>query len=232
MLDSSEDSSISPNDHERRRQRRRHPKPPGSSSRESGKYVLDWQIATEGRRVDQQKTLDMVRTRAATSNDRDVLHHFHAALLIVLGFGGDGLSDSEFSCPRNVYRARLGLVPCVHGRQHAGHDGGAQRLMDSRPTRWGSDWRTADRDLSSREHRLRRPDRGRRTDGITSEFQPRRPPRPGQRPEVAANITPSRTAADEEDCSPCALTPSTRSIRPSSPGFTTTSLIAMSMLAR
>ena len=45
--------------------------------------------------MDQQKTLDMVRTRAA--DIRMIVMSFtisHAALLIVLGFGGAGLSDS------------------------------------------------------------------------------------------------------------------------------------------
>ena len=45
--------------------------------------------------MDQQKTLDMVRTRAA--DIRMIVMSFtisHAALLIVLGFGGAGLWDS------------------------------------------------------------------------------------------------------------------------------------------
>ena len=45
--------------------------------------------------MDQQKTFDLVRTRAA--DIRMIVMTFtisHAALMIVLGFGGAGLSDS------------------------------------------------------------------------------------------------------------------------------------------
>ena len=57
-------------------------------------------------------------------------------------------------------------MPCLHGRRHAGHDGGAQRSRWIRDQRDGAaTGEAADRDLSSRERCRRRPDRGRRTDG-------------------------------------------------------------------
>ena len=61
-----------------------------------GDYVSGWQVAKrKGRPMDQQKTFDLVRTRAA--DIRMIVMTFtisHAALMIVLGFGGAGLSDS------------------------------------------------------------------------------------------------------------------------------------------
>ena len=59
-------------------------------------YVSGWQVAKrKGHPMDQQKTFDLVRTRAA--DIRMIVMTFtisHAALMIVLGFGGAGLSDS------------------------------------------------------------------------------------------------------------------------------------------
>ncbi len=61
-----------------------------------GDYVSGWQVAIrKGHPMDQQKTFDLVRTRAA--DIRMIVMTFtisHAALMIVLGFGGAGLSDS------------------------------------------------------------------------------------------------------------------------------------------
>ena len=61
-----------------------------------GDYVSGWQVPKrKGRPMDQQKTFDLVRTRAA--DIRMIVMTFtisHAALMIVLGFGGAGLSDS------------------------------------------------------------------------------------------------------------------------------------------
>ena len=63
--------------------------------------------------MDQQKTLDMVRTRAA--DIRMIVMSFtisHAALLIVLGFGGDGLSDSGIQLSLATFIV-LGSVWCL-----------------------------------------------------------------------------------------------------------------------
>jgi hypothetical protein len=90
-----------------------------------GDYVSGWQLAKrKGRPMDQQKTLDMVRTRAA--DIRMIVMSFtisHAALLIVLGFGGDGLSDSGIQLSLATFIV-LGSVWCL-----AFMDDGMQDMM-------------------------------------------------------------------------------------------------------
>tara|TARA_Y200000002_G_scaffold367335_1_gene359266 strand:- start:209 stop:601 length:393 start_codon:yes stop_codon:yes gene_type:complete len=78
----------------------------------------------KGRPLDQQKTLDMVRTRAA--DIRMIVMSFtisHAALLIVLGFGADGLSDSGIQLSLATFIV-LGSVWCL-----AFMDDGMQDMM-------------------------------------------------------------------------------------------------------
>ena len=99
--------------------------------------------------MDQQKTFDLVRTRAA--DIRMIVMTFtisHAALMIVLGLAVPVYRTQESSFRLLRSSCSLGLVPCVHGRRHARHDGGAQRSRRIRDERDGAaTGEAADRDF-------------------------------------------------------------------------------------
>ena len=91
----------------------------------SEKYVRWWQIARgKGLPMDQQKTLEMVRTRAA--DIRMIVMSFtisHVGLMLVLGFGGAGLADSGIQLSLATFIV-LGSLWCL-----AFMDDGMQDMM-------------------------------------------------------------------------------------------------------